>query len=349
MNTKDATIDTVTYNVLSPQLCDINLFNMCNKNDINEKTRRKITAKIITQWMKEGKIIALQELCDWWEPFFNVHFINNNYHLLSRQYSHGKLGVGIAYPKDTYELLIYNVFTPGVSYNRMLIDGLSMNKITKKVSTDNFSTVDINSIVTHLDEGSRLDNKCISIKLRRRDDPSKEFWVSTYHMPCKYDKLVIMHSHIVSIMCHLNHLCEKLPIIFMGDLNIVPKSTSYNLLLSRVVPEDILKLFKYSENRMYPFKSTDGVFNITDKLIEFASAWRDVNGIEPKYTNVCITKEKKFIDTLDYVLYRGLIPVKCKFDSRTTDYPEECYQIPHPTSRCASDHLPIIGTFVYPS
>jgi mRNA deadenylase 3'-5' endonuclease subunit Ccr4 len=320
------------------------MFNMCNKDDINEKTRRKRTAKLITQWMKEGKIIALQELCDWWEPFFNVHFNNNNYHLISKQYSHGKLGIGIAYPRDIYELLIINVFTPGDSYNRMLIDGLPMNKIIKTSRTDNFTTA-----ITHLYEGSRLDNKCISIKLRIRDNPTKEFWVSTYHMPCKYDKLVIMHSHIVSIMCHLNHLCEKLPIIFMGDLNIVPKSTSYDLLLNHIVSEDILKLFKYSGNRMHPFKSADETFNIADKLIKFASAWKDVNGIEPNYTNVCITKEKKFIDTLDYVLYRGLIPIQCKFDNRITDYPEACNQIPHPTSRCASDHLPIIGKFVYPS
>ena len=345
----NVTIDTATYNVLSPQLCDNNTFNLCNADDINGKIRWKRTAKLLTQWMKEGKIIALQELCDWWEPSINVHFISSNYHLLSRQHSYGKLGVGIAYPNDLYELVNYNVFNPGMSYNRILIDGLSMSKITKKSSTDNFNATDINTSVSYFNEGSFLDNKCISIRLRRKDNPSQEFWVSTYHMPCKYDKPIIMYSHIASIMCHLNHLCDKLPVIFMGDLNIVPKSISYDLLISRTIPEDMLKLFKYSGNRSYPFKSNDENFNPTDRLITIGSAWKDVNGKEPNYTNVCITREKKFIDTLDYVLYRGLIPVTCEFDNRTTDYPEACNQVPHPTSRCASDHLPIIGSFVYPS
>jgi mRNA deadenylase 3'-5' endonuclease subunit Ccr4 len=299
--------------------------------------------------MKEGRIIALQELCDWWEPSLNVHFINNNYHLISRQYSNGKLGVGIAYPKDIYELVQYNVFNTGLSYHRILIDGLSMQKITKQEKTTHFNKQEIDSTVSHLNEGTFIESKCISIKLRHRNNPTREFWVSTYHMPCKYDKLIIMYSHLVSVMSHLKSLTENLPIIFMGDLNIVPDSESYDILVKRIIPKDLLKLFKYSGNRSYPFKSSDSDFDPTDRLITFSSAYKDINSSEPDYTNVCITSKKKFIETLDYIFYSGVVPVKCNIDSRVTDHREACDQIPHPTSICASDHFPIIGTFVYPS
>ena len=344
-----ATIHTVTFNILSPQLCSNDIFDMCDEDSINGKARWKRIAKLTTRWMKEERIMALQELCDRWEPSLNVHFIKNNYHLLSKQYSNGKLGVGIAYPKDIYELVQYNVFNVGLSYHQILIDGLSMRNIIKQQSTPNFDANEINTTVTHLNEAIYAENKCVSIKLRHKNDPTKEFWVATYHMPCKYDKPTIMYSHIISVMSHLNHLCCDLPVIFMGDLNIVPGSVSYDILTNRTIPADLLKLFKYSGNRSYPFKSSDPDFNPTDRLITFASAWKDINGKEPNYTNVCITSKKTFIDTLDYTFYKGVIPIKCEFDNRTTNYPDACNQIPHPTSICPSDHIPITGTFVYPS
>ena len=342
-------INVVTYNILTPQYCNEDIFNKCKPENLDGKVRWKRIASLFTQWMREGRIIAIQELCDMWAPSMTVHFEKHGYHLLSCQYSGGKFGVGIAYPRDTYELVDYNIFNPGLQMSKFMLDGFNLNDITRRSSTPNFSTMDINSIVKEFYEGSFRDNRCISAKLRMISNPDVEFWVSTYHMPCKFNKPTIMYTHLATVSSHLNYICRNTPIIFMGDLNIVPNSESYNLILSKKIPAKMEKIFKYATSMPYPFQSSSPEYDPRSRLIDWTSAWRDLHGSEPTHSNVCITRDKIFIETLDYTLYRGVIPSECYFDSRTTSYPAVEVEIPHPSDICPSDHLPMLATFIYPT
>lgn len=342
-------IKVVTYNVLSPQCCDNIIFDRCKAEDLDGKTRWKRTAKLLTQWMKEKRIICLQELDDNWAASFAVHFDSSGYHLLSAQYSGGKLGVGIAYPRDTYKLTGHSIFNVGMAYYKICIDGLPLSVLCRRSVSDNFSTIEINSIVKQLNNGSYRDNRCISVKLQLISNPDKEFWVSTYHMPCKYDQPTLMHAHIVSFMSHLNKLSGELPLILAGDFNVVPDSDSYKIMTERIVPDKLKKLFKYSSGRSYPFRlATDAEYNPEVRLVMFSSAWADLNGKEPAFTNIKITRQNTFVDTLDYILYKGLTVSECCFDSRTIDYTGTMEGlVPYPTDRCPSDHVPMLSTFVY--
>jgi exonuclease III len=343
-------ISVVTYNVLTPQFCNEDIFNLCKPENLDGKARWKKTASLFTQWMREGRIIAVQELCDMWAPSMTVHFEKHGYHLVSSQYSGGKFGVGIAYPRDMYELMDCNIFNPGLQMSKFMLDGFTLNDITRRSSTTNFSTIEINSIVKEFSEGSYRDNRCVSIKLRRISKPDVEFWVSTYHMPCKYNKPTIMYSHLATVSSHLNYICKETPLIFMGDLNIEPNSESYNLILKKVIPAKLEKIFKYATFIPYPFKSVPTVeLNSKSRLINWTSTWKDLHGSEPTHSNVCITSDKIFVETLDYTFYNGLIPIKCYFDSRTTNYPSVDAEIPHPSDICPSDHLPMLATFIYPT
>jgi mRNA deadenylase 3'-5' endonuclease subunit Ccr4 len=284
-----------------------------------------------------------------WGPSLNVHLNKLGYHLLDAQHTSGKMGVGIAYPRHLYELMEYNVFNPGRSIGEFIIDGYRPNQVYKRASTDNFTNKEM-QFVKEFTEGAYRDNRCISIRLKMIHNPSVEFWVSTYHMPCKYDKPTYMHGHLMSFSSHLRSLSKDLPIIFMGDLNITPKDEAYLLLTEKHVPEKLGKILKYSR-RPYPFRTLSGdeEYKASDHMSHFKSAHYEVNGNEPKYTNVCIVTERDdFVDTLDYVLYTGntMMPTECYVDNTLGAYPVESEE-PHPTKLCPSDHIPLHSSFVY--
>lgn len=342
-------IKFVTFNALSPQLCNNKIFDLSSSCSIDIRERWKLFSKMLYRWMEEGRIIILQELCDVWISYVTVLLSQNGYYLVNSVYKGGVLGVGIAFPLSEYCMCSSNIFNVGRAYSQTTIDAMNLKTVSRRSSTDHFSTIEINSIIKDFVSGSYLDNRCVSIMLAPIDEPEKTFWVSTYHMPCRYPQPTIMYTHIISLMVHLKKLSGDVPVIFGGDMNVTPDSSGYNILTKRDIPGSVKKLFTHSKINRYPF--TGDPLDIEDDMIEFKSMWKEIHKKEPKYTNICITKYKNpFIDTLDYVLFKDMIPLEIKFDPLIASgdlSPKN--QCPHPNSVCMSDHLPILGMFIYPT
>ena len=315
-------INLVTFNILSPSICTKNIFNRSNIEDIDGKTRWKKIAKLFKLWVNEKRIIAIQELCERWSPSFQVYLDKLGYHLLNTTY--GELGVGIAYPKDMYELVNFNIFIPGEAIAQFRSEAQYIKNI--------------------IIESSICLNKCISIKLRSKLDSDVSFWVSTYHMPCKYEKPIIMNLHITTIINHLEFISkdDNTPIIFMGDMNFISMSEPYNILTLKKIPE-YLKNILNDSTKKYPFKGRE--------LPYFKSLHRDANGYEAEFTNVWLTNEKEFIELIDYIFYVGpkLVSKSCNIDNRTMteSFDKNGTLLPFPTISCPSDHIPLIGTLIY--
>lgn len=86
-----------------------------------------------------------------------------------------------------------------------------------------FNIIDSNTIRigrdTMLTESKYLPNVMCSVLLSDKQT-SNNFYVSTYHMPCKYKKPEIMQAHLQQLVKILES--AAFPVIFAGDMNMFP-------------------------------------------------------------------------------------------------------------------------------
>jgi mRNA deadenylase 3'-5' endonuclease subunit Ccr4 len=346
-------IKVVTFNVLSPGVCNTRNFNMTPEKNLNNSKRLEKILLMMDEWIDDRRIIALQELSTSWKSHFHQKLVVNGYSVFDTQYAN--MGVAIAYPLELYSPVEFDVFAPGKCIERFTIEGHKLFDIINNNSVDlsNFTHSEINNNIDALFNASKRLNKSVSVKLRSNINPDIEFWVSTYHMPCKFNQPVLMSSHLVVLMAHLKNLVGNDDLIFMGDLNVIPSSSGYNILIDRNIPENLIKIFKHS-NMPYPFSGNYGGTDVTDLCCDFTSAHMTVHNIEPDFTNVNIvsTRETDFIETLDYILKNDsdrIILQSCHVDQRfKLNYKNYHGRMkPFPTEACPSDHLPLLAYFVY--
>lgn len=343
-------VDVATFNVLSSLLCSGDELDRCDSADLVAGTRRRRIFSLLTKWMNEKRIIALQELDDIWNGPIEIFMRRNGYEFYMCQY--GKSGVGIAYPAELFDIEECNRFTPGEAIGNIKINGLNLYEASRAPTLPGFTHSEITSHVKDLFDASKKNNKCLSLHLRSKANEDMEFWVCTYHMPCKFRQPVLMYSHLMAISSHMNYIKRNCPILFMGDLNTKPSDIGYKIMVERFTPPEMVKIMNNSE-RAYPFRSPEGVaYDPSVNMANFKSTHAELHGTEPEFTNVWITSERRFVDTLDYVLCsEELIPIECKIDEETltgsiiTD--RESHEIrPFPTRYCPSDHLPLLASFI---
>jgi hypothetical protein len=100
-------ISVVTYNLLSPRLCDRKTFVRCHPHACDSKKRFKVIKDKLTSICSERSILCLQELTRDWQAKLLPTFVELGYVLVCGHYGNfrnGYMGVAIAYPNDLYEL-----------------------------------------------------------------------------------------------------------------------------------------------------------------------------------------------------------------------------------------------------
>jgi mRNA deadenylase 3'-5' endonuclease subunit Ccr4 len=293
-------VEVVQYNILSDALCTPDMYIESDPDILTERYRfDKLTEKLRNQIVRHA-IICLQEISQNWIGKLHVFFKQFAYTFICTTYGHeknGYMGVGIAYPPK-YGLDECKIVRIG--------DTMPKPQIDKSIYTRIMNTVwPWIPFVAKIEQDPLVAakskwNQAIMLRLL---DVDKPFIVSTYHMPCDFERPAVMSYHVQYLIHAIKKFGGESKIILCADMNIRPETPLYVTMFGPV-----------------PMRS----------------AYLEFNGKEPKYTNCTKNKfnESGFIDTLDYILISPDITV-----SHVMACPES-FDI-CPNEREPSDHIMI--------
>ena len=252
-------IKVITYNLLSPKLCNSSDFQNYPILEDLEPTQRKIrTITLFESFFTYSPqpIICIQEISPEWKGTLELLFMKHNYSFFNISY--GILGVGIAIPNES--ITITNVEYIHIGE---LIKTNTSRKIwqieeeyreaerERKIIEDNLTFMqkimlyvkDITALIPeyirvieetiHKAKMKKNYSICLTLKLKKEE---KEFIVYNYHMPCEFKTPIIQFLHL-SVFKRLILSHHMIPTIFAGDFNITPYSDEYKFFTGEPVPE----------------------------------------------------------------------------------------------------------------
>ena len=135
----------------------------------------------------------------------------------------------------------------------------------------------------------------------------------------------VMTIHCALSTQFIQRFAGNLPYIFVGDFNIKPNSSTYNLLTQGTME---------AANPDLPPVLTGSDWKVDVKPMR--SAYKESLGNEPEFTNFAKSRDSDtFIDTLDYIFLSN----EWKVES-TDPLPDKASAVgPYPTEEEPSDHL----------
>lgn len=185
-----------------------------------------------------------------------------------------------------------------------------------------------------------LDAMSISVSLKRQNclvsvglscrESGASFSLSTYHMPCAFRNEPVMMVHSALALQRAAELASGRPYLVAGDFNVAPSSPIYALITgaSPRGPTPAPRAISYSG-----WSST-----VPDAL---RSAYAEVNGSEPEFTNYSVQPRQRFVDTLDYIfMSEGATATEV----RALPNREEVGARGLPSATHPSDHLMLAAT-----
>lgn len=194
----------------------------------------------------------------------------------------------------------------------------------------------------------------------RHDKSSREFVVCTTHICCNFKQPWLQLAQVQCILQELTKVCktstgDPLPLILAGDFNALPSSAIYQLITTGSVksmhPDTVIPRELAQAGMKMPNFEPDTTQQLQSKAalnhpLELSSAYRRVLGAEPDFTNVegaSSLGRAPFIGTLDYIFHTGqLQPLQVlRLPSLSLIQKEGNL----PSSRFASDHLPLVAIF----
>lgn len=327
----------ISYNVLSSHLASPSHFTHCKPEDLAIPTRlEKLKAKL-TNEIKQGSIISLQEVSHTWAGPMHALFQRSGYYMITAL--HGPkfsdyMGVGIAFP-NTYECV-------DVSIKRLADTTSDWPKQERKTT---------NPVVAWLlspyyyifppppppfnpwEAAASRQNQLVMVKLRERSS-NDTFWVANYHMPCLFGtpaKRSTMHAHASLLTQYVHTVAKGDPYVITGDFNLQPNSSTYKLLTQATLS---------TEEEDYPVHPAGPVVSARfASCPPLKSAYVTANGAEPEFTNNARTDGPQFIECLDYIFTSG--------DNWTVNHvinlpPKSAAPHPYPDAIEPSDHI-LIG------
>jgi hypothetical protein len=222
---------------------------------------------------------------------------------------------------------------------------MSYNRIKDKYKKDNKELDE--KIMTEFESAIESKNTMLTLLLSVKyfgKSINKNIMISTYHMPCKYMYKYFVISHIIATRLHLDEINEKWNakydnsdyIILAGDFNISVDSPEYKFLVDEEYSEEELSgcaNFINLAKKMY----IEAGCQFQSKM-KFRSVHKSLLGKEPEYTNVCLQKDKIFVECLDYILINENVGIKSCTVGLTVPTPKETS---YPNGLCPSDHLPL--------
>jgi hypothetical protein len=241
-------VKVITYNLLSPKLCNSSDFlNYSNPEDLDPTIRKTRTISLLESFMIQSPqpVICLQEISADWKGTLELLFMKNNYSFFNISY--GILGIGIAIPNESItvtnveyihigELIKTNTprliwrteeeYREAERFRKIREDNLTfLEKISLYVKDMTALIPEYIRVIEETIKEARLKkNYAIRITLEASE---KRFIVYNYHMPCTFKKPIIQFLHL-SVFKRLILQHHDIPTIFAGDFNIKPSTDEYN-------------------------------------------------------------------------------------------------------------------------
>lgn len=359
--TTASTVRIVTYNVLSSHLARPSHFTKSDPDHLCAARRLPKVLKILEDELHGSPkpVFCLQEVSQDWAGKLHAFFAANNYHFVTGLYGkrfNGYMGVGLAFSLDQYEALdidvsrlsdqrlggwpkppeVANRGLIGSAYDLLVKDiiGSFVLKPTKKLITMGNKMVGKPPRRDAIDPWEMSQNRfniMLFARLRERSPPNapnpspKTFCLSTYHMPCAFFAPMVMNIHAEMVAQRTQKLSGGDPHVLAGDFNIVPGSSTYNLITNGELSKS---------DPTYPC-SRYGVDWVSG-IQPMRSAYMVMDGKEPDFTNYAQTREDDpFIDTLDYFFLSNEWKVK-----EVTKIPHrDNANGPYPNEDEPSDHV----------
>ncbi|CAE7490026.1 cu [Symbiodinium natans] len=309
----------------------------------------------------DERIIALQEVDLEWAGKLHTFFSERGYAVVFAQYGkqmNGYMGVMMAWPTKTFEALDVEICRlsdtapkrvwpksdsgPLARFGYLTYQGLTEILGCRPPEME----ADAEGGEWKLAQGRM--NEAIFVRLRPRGT-SCDFCAATYHMPCLFgttEKVRAVNIHSQLLLNRLKQFAspddkkgfQDAPVALMGDFNIKPGTSSYNLIESGGSVSSVSKQ-----------GSRDEVLGLEQlPIVEFPdglkSAYKDFHGQEPLFTNYALSGMSKeaFVDTLDYIWFSPgrLKVVACQQLPKD----KETANGPFPNAEEPSDHLPLHAT-----
>lgn len=338
-------VKVITYNLLSPKLCNQSDFlNYANPEDLEPTTRKTRTITLLESCFAHSPqpIICLQEISAEWKGTLELLFAKHDYSFFNISY--GILGVGIAIPNQTIAITYVEYIHIGelIKTNSSMAiwrteeeyrEAERIRKIREEPLTfmqkvslyvkeyTAFIPEYIRVIEETIKEAKCRKNYAIRLKLKLKTE-EKEFIVYNYHMPCTFKKPIIQFLHL-SVFKRLILQHHMIPTIFAGDFNITPSSDEYNFFTGDPVPE--------SKTIYLPKEDQEDISYQSFKMTT----------IEQPMAFTCHSETKfggYFKDTLDYIFVSN---ANIKMYGALLETNEKM-----PNSVCPSDHHPIYADII---
>lgn len=343
----ETNINIVQYNVLSSSLATGDYFFYCNPNFLDKNYRLPLLQQRLLAEVNKKSIICLQEISILWAAKLNVFFNQHDYYLITGMYgnrNNGYMGVGIAFPRNSYRLLDSTIEAISNTKRRDTV------KITETLSAyhpwrilKSFFILPLYKMYTKYflpppdmtwQDAMNRHNQMVCLRLQPsecNEDSNKSFVVGTYHMPCMFDRVPIMVIHTaLSTQFVQRWAGEETPCIYCGDFNMKSDSPMYSLVTSG-------KLAKTSPSYPPLFFPTD-TWRVDVKSMK--SVYKSFQGHEPEYTICSRIKDKEeFVDTLDYIFLSGKHDWKIKSILKLPKKKEGVAKGYMPTEEEPSDHM----------
>jgi mRNA deadenylase 3'-5' endonuclease subunit Ccr4 len=364
----------ITFNLLSPEFALDEYYPFVRKTHLDFHNRVEKTKQLMRSWMKVNFIICVQEMSIQWKKELGAFFADNKYGFCGDVYSGEKMGIGIAYPLQHYELLVVDKFSCGDYINTIYekLEKLNDDNDKKKLSDEKNEqevlrldlrlkkidelisptkkTIINKDLLTELQYATESKNIMLSVLLKAKyfgNDIKKNLIVSTYHMPCRFKYKYYLAAHIHALKMHVRDLTaywnelygSTLSSVLAGDFNIIANSPLYNLLTGQY--NDFNESKKDQESNTIFVEMTNVYALVSENLFggaQLRSTHKTLHTKEPNYTNVNLQEETRFIECLDYILINENIDIRSCRVGLTVTNPEVT---PYPNGLCPSDHLPL--------
>lgn len=217
----------VTYNVLSPKLCDAQQYPDCAAEALDEAARFAKTEQLVAGWMAAGHIICLQEVSRAWADQLTCTALSRGYTPVFADYGtprDGYMGVMTLWHNGRYALQAANTgrlcelervkpaVPPQRSYWRRAVDCVSAWMWTLPPAAEDPAT-----LTCHVYNRVAATHFCTPT--------GRRLSVVNYHMPCKYHDQAFMAYH-VRLLLQFAARCTT-PYILAGDFNIRPGTAAH--------------------------------------------------------------------------------------------------------------------------
>jgi len=334
-------VKVISYNLLSPKLCNSSTFlNYPIPEDLDPTTRKTRIISLLENFFAHSPqpIICLQEISPDWKGTLELLFMKHNYSFFNISY--GILGVGIAIPNQSVEVTNVEYIHIGqlIKTNSSMLIWRTEEEYREaerkcKIREEPISFMQkvmlyvkdytalipeyIRVIEETIKEAKWKKNYAIRLTLKlNHTTEEKDFMVYNYHMPCTFKTPIIQFLHL-SVFKRLILQHHMIPTIFAGDFNITPSSDEYNFFTGEPVSE--------SKTVYLPKEDQEDISYQSFKMIT-----------SPITPFTCHSDTKfggYFKDTLDYIFVSN---ANIKMSGQLLKTSEKM-----PNSVCPSDHLPI--------